>query len=86
MDDLKIGGPMPWSTKFLEPIVLKDGRAIATLDEARALMLSLPRQRQVRPYWQYLAELMLAVAEGRIRVEVAYNQLLRAIAAEGSLI
>jgi len=34
---------MPWSRKLATPIVLKDGRMIATLGEAREMMLSVPR-------------------------------------------
>jgi hypothetical protein len=33
---------MPWTTVFREPIILKDGRTISTLGQARALMLNLP--------------------------------------------
>jgi hypothetical protein len=31
---------MPWSRKLAKPIVLKDGRTIATLADARAFVLS----------------------------------------------
>jgi hypothetical protein len=33
---------MSWSRKLANPIVLKDGRTIATLGDAREMMLSLP--------------------------------------------
>jgi hypothetical protein len=35
---------MPWVRKFDEPIALKDGRTIATLADARRLMVSLPEK------------------------------------------
>jgi hypothetical protein len=35
-------GPMPWTRKLSEPLILKDGRTLATLGEAREMMLSLP--------------------------------------------
>jgi hypothetical protein len=41
--------PMPWSTRFPAPIILKDGRTIATLGQARAFMLTLPEQSQSDP-------------------------------------
>jgi hypothetical protein len=35
---------MSWSRKFAKPIILKDGRTIATLREARELILALPER------------------------------------------
>jgi hypothetical protein len=32
---------MPWSRKLAKPIILKDGRTIATSGQAREMMLSL---------------------------------------------
>jgi hypothetical protein len=46
---------MPWTRKFPEPIKLKDGRKIATLGQARELMLALSERHQSRPFWQYAA-------------------------------
>jgi hypothetical protein len=40
---------MPWTRKFPEPIKLKDRRKIATLGQARAVMLALPERHQSRP-------------------------------------
>ena len=36
---------MSWTRKFDAPIALKDGRKLASLDDARRLMLSLPESR-----------------------------------------
>jgi hypothetical protein len=76
-----------WSKKFWHPIVLKDGRTITTLAEARVFMLALPERHQLRPFWQYAAELLVeAAARGdRGSVDDAAAQLSRALTAEGLL-
>jgi hypothetical protein len=78
---------MSWTRKFSEPIVLKDGRKIATLGQARELMLALPECHQLRPFWQYAAELLIdAAGRGdRASVDNAAAQLSRALSAEGLL-
>jgi hypothetical protein len=76
---------MPWTRKFREPIALKDGRMIATLGQARAVMLALPDRHQVRPFWQYAAELLIEAAEHNGSIDDAWAQLSRALAAEGLL-
>jgi hypothetical protein len=78
---------MPWTRKFPEPIKLKDGRTIATLWQARELMLTLPGRHQSRPFWQYAAKLLIDAAErsDRASVDDAAAQLSRALAAEGLL-
>jgi hypothetical protein len=38
---------MPWTRKLAAPIVLKNGRKIATLGQARELMLALPERHQL---------------------------------------
>jgi hypothetical protein len=40
---------MTWTKKFRKPIFLKNGRAIATLADARAFMVDLPNVRASRP-------------------------------------
>jgi hypothetical protein len=76
---------MAWNRKLPSTISLRDGRTIATLAEARALMLALPVRHQVRPFWQYAAELMLEAAQRDDKIEDAYHQLTRALTAEGLL-
>jgi hypothetical protein len=71
---------MSWTRKFPEPITLKDGSKIATLGQARELMLALPERHQSRPFWQYAAE-----RGDRASVADATAQLSRALAAEGLL-
>ena len=78
---------MPWTRKLAVPIKLKDGRTIATLGQARELMLALPERHQLRPFWQYAAELLIEAAGrgDRASVDDAAAQLSRALAAEGML-
>lgn len=76
---------MAWSKKLPKPIVTKRGDTLTTLADARALMLALPVRHQVRPFWQYAAELLLDAAERRGSVEDAAAQLSRALTAEGLL-
>lgn len=78
--------PDPWSRKLTEPIVLKDGRKLVTLDDARKLMLGLTERAALWPYWQYAGELVLAAAEKpRASIKDAWAQLRRALVAEGML-
>jgi hypothetical protein len=79
------GGGMPWSRQFSAPIALKDGRSITTLGQGRALMLNLAPRHQVRPYWQYAAELLLIASENESAIELAHAQLSRALMIEGLL-
>jgi hypothetical protein len=78
---------MPWTRKFPQPIKLKDGRRIATLGQARELMLALPVRHRIRPFWQYAAELLIEAAErgNRASLDDAASQLSRALAAQGLL-
>ncbi|HEY4924223.1 MAG TPA: hypothetical protein VII20_07395 [Roseiarcus sp.] len=50
-------------------------------------MLALPERHQIRPFWQYAAELLIDAAErgDRASVDDAAAQLSRALAAEGLL-
>jgi len=74
---------MSWETKFWRPIKLKDGRTLATLADARALVLSLPASRQRDEDWFYAMGLIreAAVLDGPAGVTSA--QLIRARKAEG---
>ena len=74
---------MPWSRKLPSPIALKDGRTLATLADARALVLSLATSRQRDEDWFYAMGLMreAAVLDGPIGITA--SQLIRALKAEG---
>jgi hypothetical protein len=76
---------MPWTRKFPQPIALKDGRVIATLDNARAVMRSLPAKSQSRDLWLYTGGLMLEAATSNVPIGEAAAQLRRALRADGLL-
>jgi hypothetical protein len=76
---------MSWSRKFAKPIILKDGRTIATLREARELILALPERTQQRPQWQYAGELLLNAADQGVDLTDAWAQLRRVPIVEGML-
>ena len=73
---------MPWSRKLATPIVLKDGRMIATLGEAREMMLSVPPLHRRGAIWQYAAKLLEEAAADKDSVPDAEAQLTRALKAE----
>jgi hypothetical protein len=78
---------MPWPLKFPEPIILKDGRVLKSVADARAFMRALPERRQMAPYCQYAAELLLKAATRSSKEATldAWAQLRRALIAEGML-
>jgi hypothetical protein len=76
---------LTWSRKFAEPIALKDGRVVATLSDARALLLTLPERYQLQAHWQYAGELLLNAAEHKSGLTDAWAQLRRALIVEGML-
>jgi hypothetical protein len=49
---------MAWETKFWRPIKLKDGRTIATLADARMLIMKLPSDHQSKRDWEHASELL----------------------------
>jgi hypothetical protein len=53
---------MPWTRRFQKPLYLNDGRTIATLAEARDIMLALSRLDQTNPHWERAAELLMEAA------------------------
>jgi hypothetical protein len=75
--------PMTWVRKLAKPIALKDGRTIATLGDARAVMQSLSERRQRNELWLYVGALMLEAAVQRRATTEALAQLNRALKAEG---
>jgi len=74
-----------WSRKFPSPITLRDGRTIATLAEARDLVLALPALHQRNGHWQYAAIQILKAAADTAAVGPAQAQLRIALRAEGLL-
>jgi hypothetical protein len=78
---------MPWSYTFLTQIVLKDGRTISSLMQARAMMIELPVFRQTNSDWRYTAELVFEASRcgDEIALRDAHAQMLSALEAEGLL-
>jgi hypothetical protein len=74
---------MPWSRPLSEPIVLKDGRVIATLNDARAVMRTLPAQTQNNDVWLYTGGLLLEAATSDGPMGETIANLRRALKAEG---
>ena len=54
---------MPWSTPFDEPIALRGGRQLVTLQQAADYVIKLPDARQKQPHWQLAVENLLNAAE-----------------------
>jgi hypothetical protein len=74
---------MSWSLKLIEPVALKDGRKLRTLNDAAALILSLPENRQRSDEWRCAVELLVAAADAERNLWTAQAQLDIALKAEG---
>jgi hypothetical protein len=74
---------MPWSRKLPTPVALKDGRTLATLADARAIVQALPERRQRNEHWLYAGELLLEAATRQGPMKITVAQLERALKAEG---
>ena len=56
---------MNWTRPFPAPIVLKDGRLIATLSDARLVILGFPESRRALADWTRAADLLMKAAGDR---------------------
>jgi hypothetical protein len=74
---------MIWNATFRRPIALEGGRTVATLGEARRMMLSLPPIHRRSPIWRFAAELLNYAAADRASVPDAEAQFTRALKSEG---
>jgi hypothetical protein len=76
---------MRWSRELSAPIVLKDRREIVALNDARAVLRSLPARRRNSDTWLYAGGLLLeaATSDGPMGETIAY--LRRALRTEGLL-
>jgi hypothetical protein len=54
---------MPWSTPFDEPISLRGGRKLRTLQEAADYVMRLPKTVQQQERWQIAIEHLIHAAE-----------------------
>jgi hypothetical protein len=77
---------MPWSRPLSEPIILKDGCVIVTLNDARVVMRSLPATRQSSDVWLYASGLMLEAATSDGPIGPDPNVGLRAVRPQGRLL
>jgi hypothetical protein len=78
---------MPWSRSLTSSYQLKDGRAIATLADARELLLSLPVRHQENEHWIFAASLLLDANDTTQKsdIEAATVQMGMALRIEGLL-
>ena len=74
---------MTWLRPFAKPMALRDGRVIATLGEARAVIESLPPRRQHNEAWLYTDALLIEAATAKGSLNAARAQLTLALKAEG---
>jgi hypothetical protein len=54
---------MPWSTPFDEPIGLRGGSRLATLQQAADYVMKLPKDVQQQQHWQIAVENLINAAE-----------------------
>ena len=54
---------MPWSTPFEEPIALRGGVRLATLQHAADYIMKLPEEVQRQEHWQIAVENLINAAE-----------------------
>jgi hypothetical protein len=54
---------MAWTRDLTPPLVLKDGRALKTLCDARDMILGLLEGQQRAPFWRHAADLLVYAAE-----------------------
>jgi hypothetical protein len=54
---------MPWSTPFDEPIALRRGRELTTLQHAADYIMTLPEDVQQQERWQIAVENLINAAE-----------------------
>ena len=74
---------MTWLRPFAKPMALRDGRIIATLGEARALIESLSARRRRNEAWLYADALLLEAATAKGSLNAARAHMTRALKAEG---
>jgi hypothetical protein len=54
---------MPWSTPFDDPIPLRGGRRLVTLQQAADYVMALPEKVQHEVHWQVAVENLINAAE-----------------------
>jgi hypothetical protein len=76
---------MKWTSRFPKPIVLKDGRGIASLIQARDLIVLIPLPQLKNAHWEYTTDLIYdaALSGDEVAIGLAYEQFTRALKEEG---
>ena len=75
---------MPWSTPFDEPIALRGGRKLTTLQQAADYIMKLPEAEQSEARWQTAVENLIRAAEtGGGWLMFARIAVMRALNADG---
>jgi hypothetical protein len=76
--------PMKWTSKFPRPIVLKDGRKISSLIQARDLIVLIPTDHLRNAHWEYATDLIYDAARSgdEVAIGLAYEQFTRALKEE----
>ena len=70
---------MPWSARLSRPLILRDGRTLRTLADARAFVLALTPGEQEYQSWQRAAELLIEAAEHGGDIEATTDQVRAAL-------
>ena len=74
---------MTWSRKLSAPIALNDGRKLRTLNDAAALILSLPDVRQRSDDWRRAVPCLVEASDSENALRKAQALLTLALKAEG---
>jgi hypothetical protein len=74
---------MAWDAHFWKPIKLSDGRRIATLQDARAVIATVPSPHQEDPHWRDAQEMLSRAAVSTSAVDGALSAMIRALKADG---
>lgn len=75
---------MPWSAAFDDPISLRNGRKLRSLQEAADHIMQLPEEAQHASHWQIAIETLINAAEtGGGWMMFARIAMLRALNADG---
>jgi hypothetical protein len=73
---------MPWDRRFGVPIALLDGRTIATLSDAREVLLTVTPTARRGAVWRYLSTLLIDAAGDRASMIEVEEMLLRGLNSE----
>ena len=74
---------MSWTRTLPEPIALKDGRKIATLNQAREVMLAIPLSNRRFAVWRFAAQRLEDACGDERLLQEAGELLTRALKVEG---